>query len=52
MPQQQHAPRFLGQAGDEAAAAKAECEELPSLLDYLEKAIPASGFLVEDRGCG
>jgi glutathione S-transferase len=43
------APRFLGQAGDEAAAAKAECEELPPLLDYLERVIPASGFLVEDR---
>jgi glutathione S-transferase len=43
------APRFLGQAGDEAAASKAECEELPPLLDYLESVIPASGFLVEDR---
>ncbi|MGQ0558707.1 MAG: glutathione S-transferase family protein [Sphingosinicella sp.] len=43
------APRFLGQAGDEAIAAKAECEELPPLLDYLERVIPDSGFLVEDR---
>jgi glutathione S-transferase len=43
------APRFLGQAGDEEVAAKAECEELPPLLDYLEGVIPASGFLVEDR---
>jgi glutathione S-transferase len=43
------APRFLGQAGDEEIAAKAECEELPPLLDYLETVIPASGFLVEDR---
>lgn len=43
------APRFLGQPGDEAIAAKAECEELPPLLDYLEKALPTSGFLVEDR---
>ncbi len=43
------APRFLGQPGDEAAAAKAECEELPPLLDYLERVIPDSGFLVEDR---
>jgi glutathione S-transferase len=43
------APRFLGQTGDEAIAAKAECEELPPLLDYLERAIPESGFLVEDR---
>jgi len=43
------APRFLGQPGDEAIAAKAECEELPPLLDYLETVIPPSGFLVEDR---
>lgn len=43
------APRFLGQPGDEAIAAKAECEELPPLLDYLEGVIPASGYLVEDR---
>jgi glutathione S-transferase len=43
------APRFLGQPGDEEIAAKAECEELPPLLDYLEKAIPESGYLVEDR---
>lgn len=43
------APRFLGQPGDEGIAAKAECEELPPLLDYLEKVIPPSGFLVEDR---
>ena len=43
------APRFLGQPGDEEVAAKAECEELPPLLDYLEKVIPESGFLVEDR---
>ena len=43
------APRFLGQPGDEEVAAKAECEELPPLLDYLEGVIPASGWLVEDR---
>ena len=43
------APRFLGQPGDEEIAAKAECEELPPLLDYLERVIPESGFLVEDR---
>jgi len=43
------APRFLGLPGDEAIAAKAECEELPPLLDYLERVIPDSGFLVEDR---
>ena len=42
-------PRFLGVPGDEEVAAKAECEELPPLLDYLETVIPESGFLVEDR---
>jgi glutathione S-transferase len=43
------APRFLGRPGDEEAATKAECEDLPPLLDYLERVIPESGFLVEDR---
>jgi glutathione S-transferase len=43
------APRFLGQKGDVAAADKAEREELPPLFDYIERVIPASGFLVEDR---
>jgi glutathione S-transferase len=43
------APRFLGMPGDEEIASKAECEELPPLLDYLESVIPASGYLVEDR---
>lgn len=42
-------PRFLGQPGDLAAADKAEADELPPLLDYLEGVIPASGFLVDDR---
>ena len=43
------APRFLGMPGDEAIAAKAEAEELPPLLDYLESVAPSGGFLVEDR---
>jgi len=43
------APRFLGQPGDEEIAAKAQCDELPPLLAYLERVIPESGFLVEDR---
>ena len=43
------APKFLGQPGDEEVAAKAECEELPPLLDYLERVIPPSLYLVEDR---
>ena len=42
-------PMFMGKPGDEAVALKAECEELPRLLDYLEPVIPDSGFLVEDR---
>lgn len=43
------APLFLNQPGDMAAADKAEREELPRLLDYLEPNIPDSGYLVEDR---
>ncbi|HEX8532749.1 MAG TPA: glutathione S-transferase family protein [Allosphingosinicella sp.] len=43
------APRFLKRDGDLAAADKAEQEELPPILDYLETVIPDSGFLVEDR---
>jgi glutathione S-transferase len=43
------APRFLGQAGDLAIADKAERDELPPILDYLERILPDSGFLVEDR---
>ncbi len=43
------APKFLGTPGDEAAADKAEKEELPPLLDYLEGTIPDSLFLVDDR---
>ncbi|MEO8812266.1 MAG: glutathione S-transferase family protein [Caulobacteraceae bacterium] len=41
-------PRFLGKQGDLAAADKAEREELPPLFDYLERVVPASGFLVDD----
>ena len=43
------APRFLGRPGDLAAADKAELEQLPPILDYLESVVPESGFLVEDR---
>jgi glutathione S-transferase len=38
------APRFLGQAGDEEIAAKAECDELPPLLDYLERVIESASM--------
>jgi glutathione S-transferase len=37
------APRFLGRQGDLEAADKAEKEELPPILDYLERAIPEGG---------
>jgi glutathione S-transferase len=43
------APRFLNRDGDLAVADKAECEELPPILDYIDSVIPQSGFLVEDR---
>ena len=43
------APRFLGRAGDLAMADKAEREEVPPLLDYLEGQIPAGLHLVADR---
>ena len=43
------APRFLGHEGDLAAAEAAERDELPPLVDYLETAIPDSGYLVGDK---
>ena len=43
------APRFLGRPGDLDAADKAEREELPPILDYLESVAPEEGFLVGDR---
>ena len=43
------APRFLGREGDLAAADLAQKEELPPLIDYIERVLPASGLLVEDR---
>lgn len=42
-------PRFLGRPGDLEAADRAEREELPPVLDYLETIIPESLFLVDDR---
>ena len=43
------APRFLGREGDLAAAEAAEKEELPPILDYLERTVPDPGkFLVGD----
>lgn len=43
------APRFLGRDGDLAVADAAERDELPPILDYLEGAMPDSGYLVGDR---
>jgi glutathione S-transferase len=43
------APRFLGRAGDLDAADKAQRDDLPPIFDYLERTIPDSGFLVEER---
>lgn len=44
------APRFLGRPGDESVAAAAERDELPPILDYLERVVPArEDYLVGDR---
>jgi len=44
------APRFMGRPGDESVAAAAERDELPPILDYLERVVPEpGGFLVGDR---
>lgn len=43
------APMFFGRPGDNAAADSAQADELPPVFDYLERTIPASGWLVEDR---
>lgn len=43
------APRFIGRPGDLEAAAAAERDELPPILDYLEKIVPGEdGYLVGD----
>ena len=44
------APRFLGMAGDAEAARQAELNDLPPILDYLERTVPDDeGYLVGDR---
>ncbi|RYY26264.1 MAG: glutathione S-transferase family protein [Sphingomonadales bacterium] len=42
-------PRVLKMEADFAAADAAERDLLPPIFDYLEGAIPDSGFLIEDR---
>jgi glutathione S-transferase len=43
------APRFLGREGDAEAARQAELNDLPPILEYLERVVPAeSGYLVGD----
>lgn len=43
------APRFLNRPGDEAAAQAAQRDELPPILDYLERVVPGDeGYLVGD----
>ena len=43
------APLFMKREGNLQIAASAEQEELPAILAYLERVIPADGFLVGDR---
>ena len=44
------APRFMGRPGDQNAADAAERDELPPIMDYLEKVVPGDdGFLVGDQ---
>jgi glutathione S-transferase len=43
------APMFLKREGDLAAADRAEREELPAILDYLEAQIGDGNYLVGDR---
>ena len=44
------APRFIGRPGDEGIAATAERDELPPILDYIEKMAPdGDDYLVGDR---
>lgn len=42
------APIFLKREGDAAAADKAEREDLPAVLDYFERSVPAEGWMLGD----
>jgi glutathione S-transferase len=39
---------LLGREADLSIADKAECDELPPLLDYIERVLPENGWLVGD----
>ena len=44
------APRFMGREGDLEAAAACERDDLPPMLDYLERTVPDEGsYLIGDR---
>lgn len=43
------APKVMKMPGDEAVALAAETKEVPPILDYIERVLPASGWFVEDR---
>jgi len=44
------APRFMGREGDLEVAAACERDELPPMLDYLERTVPdQGGYLVRDQ---
>lgn len=42
-------PRFMGLTPDQAVIDEAEKVQFPKIVDYLERVVPASGYLVEDR---
>lgn len=42
-------PVTFGRPGDDVAAAAAEAEQLPALLDYVETQLTGSGFLLDNR---
>ena len=44
------APRFLGMPGDPEAARQAELNDLPPILDYLERTVPDDGGYLVGEG--
>lgn len=44
------APRFLGMPGDPEAARQAELNDLPPILDYLERTVPDDGGYLVGNG--